>query len=99
MKKLIFYLCLCLSTILVGCMTNKDMMPDSKTDENPPVTPDPDDGGYRKNTDWFDTLRPPLNPNIVEYKEAIVPNKKENANPGGMTRNTQEGQTTIAVKK
>ena len=97
MKKLIFSLCLCLSTILVGCMNAKDMMPEDKTNETP-VEPDPDDGGFRKNTDWFDTLRPPLNPNIVEYNEAALSYEKEGARAKNMERATEEVNTPYVLK-
>ena len=83
MKKLIFFACLCLSTILVGCMYNaKDNAP------NEPDIPVPTntDEGYRKNTDWVDTLRPPLNPNVVEYQETIPTSRTMEHTAGSMVK-------------
>ncbi len=84
MKKLIFFACLCLSTILVGCMNNsKDFL----SPDNQPVDPTgEDDGGYRKNTDWVDTLRPPLNPNVVEYQETIPTSRTMEHTAGSMVK-------------
>ena len=79
MKKLIFSLIFSTSLMLTGCMNTaeKDSMPDQPVN---PISPDDPNDKYNKDPNWMDTLRPPLNPSIVECQEdALVRIRTEKA--------------------
>lgn len=63
MKKFILPLVFCLTLVLTGCMNAaKDGYPDALAPEGPTQYEDENKG----NGTWIDTLRPPINPFIID---------------------------------